>query len=372
MTENEMTGNENELELEPMTGSELPLVTRDDTPPLLLDLPDGQQLVVGKLPDGIVIEIATWRGTGRPDSRTNRMMLGVSYDDDVVAEEKVKKPLFKSKKKPVEEQPPLSTSHVTIIEPTAPTPVVELPETPVQPETPSEVLAAETVVTQEYVAPAPIVEPEVSTTNPPIVIEVSTELEEIVAEDDAHPHVVVIEHKEEQSVPVATGTRNMQDLFGARPRTQVTFEGEGSKLDSKAHEIVKKEKAMRNSKIDARKIARWLAYPVVTALVVFLFVGPGKFSVTHPAMGVTTSLSSAENALVIVRAADSYVVGDNVVANIEADGSPTVFGSIAATSDTEYVLTENNIYHSALKSEVKGKVVLVMPGLGYLAGLIGF
>jgi hypothetical protein len=27
---------------------------------------------------GTVIEVATWRGTGRPDSRTNRMMLGMS------------------------------------------------------------------------------------------------------------------------------------------------------------------------------------------------------------------------------------------------------------------------------------------------------
>jgi hypothetical protein len=361
-----MTENENEIELEPMTGSELPLVSRDDTPPLLLDLPDGQQLVVGKLPDGIVIEIATWRGTGRPDSRTNRMMLGVSYDDEVVAEEKVKKPIFRSKKKAQEEQPPVATSHVTIVEPSALTPIVESPETP------QEVVAAAVATPEEFVAPAPIAEPEVIASHPTVEIPVSPELVEIVAEDDANPHVVVIEHKEEIPTPVTTGARNMQDLFGARPRTQVTFEGDASMLDSKAHEIVKKEKSVRDSKIDAKKIARWLAYPVATALVILLFVGPGKFSVTHPTMGVKTSLSSAENALVIVRAADSYAIGDNVVAHVEADGSPAVFGSIAATSDTEYVLTENNLYHSALKSEVKGKVVLVMPGLGFLAGLIGF
>ena len=45
---------------------------------LVIDLPDGQKLVVGKLANGSVIEVATWRGTGRPDSRTTRLMLGMS------------------------------------------------------------------------------------------------------------------------------------------------------------------------------------------------------------------------------------------------------------------------------------------------------
>ena len=56
--------------------SKLPMAQSDT--PLVIDLPDGQKLVVGKMQTGTVIEVATWRGTGRPDSRTNRMMLGVS------------------------------------------------------------------------------------------------------------------------------------------------------------------------------------------------------------------------------------------------------------------------------------------------------
>jgi hypothetical protein len=31
---------------------------------------------------GTVIEVATWRGTGRPDSRTNRLMLGMSNAEE--------------------------------------------------------------------------------------------------------------------------------------------------------------------------------------------------------------------------------------------------------------------------------------------------
>jgi hypothetical protein len=69
-------------DLERIEGEDLPLTTRDSQPPLVVDLPDGQKLVVGDLDPGTVIEIATWRGTGRPDSRTNRFMLGVSTNED--------------------------------------------------------------------------------------------------------------------------------------------------------------------------------------------------------------------------------------------------------------------------------------------------
>ena len=69
-----MTSNE----LEHLDSDELLPATISDNPPLVIDLPDGQKLVIGELKPGIVIEVATWRGTGRPDSRTNRIMLGVS------------------------------------------------------------------------------------------------------------------------------------------------------------------------------------------------------------------------------------------------------------------------------------------------------
>jgi len=59
----------------------LPISTGDT--PLVIDLPDGQKLVVGNLESGTVIEVATWRGTGRPDSRTSRLMLGVSSTDEL-------------------------------------------------------------------------------------------------------------------------------------------------------------------------------------------------------------------------------------------------------------------------------------------------
>jgi hypothetical protein len=69
-------------ELEPIEGAPLPLSEAKENPPLVVDLPEGQKLVVGNLDPGVVIEVATWRGTGRPDSRTSRLMLGVSANED--------------------------------------------------------------------------------------------------------------------------------------------------------------------------------------------------------------------------------------------------------------------------------------------------
>lgn len=67
---------EKSQEKEPAKVSKLPLPISDS--PLVIDLPDGQKIVVGKMTAGSVIEVATWRGVGRPDSRTSRLMLGVA------------------------------------------------------------------------------------------------------------------------------------------------------------------------------------------------------------------------------------------------------------------------------------------------------
>jgi hypothetical protein len=67
------------------TVTSLPLPSSDSV--LVIDLPDGQKLLVGKMDSGSVIEVATWRGTGRPDSRTNRLMLGMSNGDNAVTGE---------------------------------------------------------------------------------------------------------------------------------------------------------------------------------------------------------------------------------------------------------------------------------------------
>ena len=40
-----------------------------------VELPEGHQLIIGELPAGTVLEVATWQGVGRPDESTNRFLL---------------------------------------------------------------------------------------------------------------------------------------------------------------------------------------------------------------------------------------------------------------------------------------------------------
>lgn len=61
--------------------SKLPVELNDA--PLVIDLPDGQKIILGKMQNGAVIEVATWHGTGRPDSRTNRFMIGMTSGDSI-------------------------------------------------------------------------------------------------------------------------------------------------------------------------------------------------------------------------------------------------------------------------------------------------
>lgn len=70
-----MAAKKDNLHTKPIV-SRVPLPVSDSA--LVIDLPDGQKLVIGKMSQGTVIEVATWRGVGRPDSRTNRMMFGMS------------------------------------------------------------------------------------------------------------------------------------------------------------------------------------------------------------------------------------------------------------------------------------------------------
>ena len=79
------------------TITNIPIAISDN--PMVIDLPDGQKLVIGKLATGSIIEVATWRGTGRPDSRTNRLMLGMSDASAVAATDSPQSTDIKAKKK---------------------------------------------------------------------------------------------------------------------------------------------------------------------------------------------------------------------------------------------------------------------------------
>jgi hypothetical protein len=140
----------------------------------------------------------------------------------------------------------------------------------------------------------------------------------------------------------------------------------------RGHEIVRRTSAKKQGiRIEYKNLLKPVAASAVAILGILLLVGPGGVRFTLPEGGLRTSMSSAQNALVIVKKSSTYQIGDSVVAAVQTESKPDFFASIAAQSDTEYVLTENNLYHTALREDVKGKVLLVMPGIGFILHKLG-
>jgi hypothetical protein len=359
--------------MDELPSRELPLSTVENTPPLMLDLPDGQQLVVGKLPDGIVIEIATWRGTGRPDSRTNRMMLGVSYDEDEL-EEKPKRAILK-RIRHEEAKDSDSKNNLAVVE----TPEVENTNNESSFSEPE--VAPVVTVTHEEVPTEMIIETEVSTPANDVIEAVETselipiaEIENELVEIDVTQEIEAIASDEVpvfKAVETPSTGRNMQDLMGARPRARLN-EQPGASMMDRGHEIVRRPSNKKRSlSFQYKSLIKPLAASALAVLGISLLIGPAGVRFTLPEGGLRTSMSSAQNALVIVRESSDYQIGDTVVAAIQTESKPDFFASIAAQSDVEYVLTENNLYHTALREDVKGKVILVMPGIGFILHKLG-
>jgi hypothetical protein len=296
------------------------------------------------------------------------MMLGVSYDEDEI-EEKPKRAMLKKLKREND-----SVSAAVPIEPMAALPQVE--------EVVEQAVAVEAIVDPVEEAVVEIVEEKEEPQLPEIVVdeepifEVVSQQEEVALPEQTTPHVEVVDQIEEVAPaplaqPIVEPQRNMQDLFGARPRAQLDSE-HIAPLIERGHEIVRKpSKKGRSIEFDFKTLVKPVAGVLLSIVGVYLLVGPGGIRFTLPEGGLRTSLSTAENALVIVRESTNYQIGDTVVAAVLTPEKPDYFASIAAKSDTEFVLTENNLYHSALREDVHGKVLLVMPGVGYFLHKLG-
>jgi hypothetical protein len=80
-----------------------------------IKLPEGHELLIGELPPGTILEVATWQGIGRPDETTNRFLM--SADGPGLGRKSVEQP----------------AAPAAIETPVAPVPVSEpaIPEAPV-------------------------------------------------------------------------------------------------------------------------------------------------------------------------------------------------------------------------------------------------
>jgi hypothetical protein len=361
--------NESDPRLEEISTKSLPLSEREENPPLVVDLPDGQKLVVGDIKAGTVIEVATWRGTGRPDSRTHRFMLGISHDEPEALVRPTKAEPEVVINKVVEPAPAI------IVEAPAPMEVVEL-TAPI--ETSVDEIHTEVAETAVIEASQIVIELSDSDLEAPGTI---MEIPDVISEDqqiEVEPNSVENEVLEE---PSDIETIEQSDfLNGERlsSRTDLLFGASTQYIEKSiayyppsnpgkqlvAPLMKKKKKVNRRAFIQTGITLGGLVVIVLTFWAL-------NMSVVHPKSGLSTATGDAKSTLMIVKSQDSYVVGENVVGDSTSQPDNPVFGVIAAAGDGVYMLNGDLGYVSVDQDDVRGRVIAIAPWWGKLASLVG-
>jgi hypothetical protein len=114
------------------------------------------------------------------------------------------------------------------------------------------------------------------------------------------------------------------------------------------------------------RFAKPLAVVIVASLVLFLF----GFRLVHPQDGLSNALGSAQSSIAVVKKANLYKSGDKIVAEAQVGKSP-VLGVIASAENGSLELILDNSVARTTPEKVSGKLVAVIPFVGYLFSAVG-
>ena len=107
---------------------------------------------------------------------------------------------------------------------------------------------------------------------------------------------------------------------------------------------------------------------VLLAIALLFVLG---FRVAHPQTGLTNALGAAESGLVLYQKAESYSVGQKVVAKSGDPSLSPFLGEIAGVRGDLYDVGNGRFSQSLPSADIKGKMVFVIPFLGIVLGWVG-
>ena len=114
------------------------------------------------------------------------------------------------------------------------------------------------------------------------------------------------------------------------------------------------------------RVKKPLAIILVLSFILFLF----GFRLAHPKAGLSNALGSAQSSIALVKKSDTYKSGDKVVAASQVGKSP-VLGIIASAEGGSLELILENSVARTTSEKVSGKLVAVIPFVGYLLSAVG-
>jgi hypothetical protein len=110
----------------------------------------------------------------------------------------------------------------------------------------------------------------------------------------------------------------------------------------------------------------------ITAILgVLVLLGVFGFRVGHPNSGLSTALGSASSSIVIYKADKNLEVGDKIFgASLDKSLSP-VLGEVAEKGKDDYAVQNGTFLERMTKEDTRGKMVVVIPFIGYLFNIVG-
>jgi hypothetical protein len=277
-----------------------------------VELPEGHQLIIGELPAGTVLEVATWQGVGRPDESTNRFLL--TADGPGL-------------------QPRRRDSGKSEAQETTAEPVVT-PPAPAAPVAPEPVFVSEPEPTPEpVVMPEPIPEPE--------------------------PEPDVAAESVEENISFVQSSRPLEDFLGVHIPAK-----------EEAVEVQFKSRPARGSG-KWKAAGRTFFSAAASLAIVLIILNIVGISMTVPTISGNSSFGNLTTSLVLYKRGNSLDNGAPTVAIVKSGktkeivlGKATIFGARQLTIGT----TRGQVLVDA--DSVVGHSIVAIPGLGWILGPI--
>ena len=113
-----------------------------------------------------------------------------------------------------------------------------------------------------------------------------------------------------------------------------------------------------------------LKNPLIALAILVVLYALG-FRIEHPHSGFKTAVGSASSSIVLVQKSDSYGVGQKVVASSASKELSPVLGQVTAVTESTYSITNGVFLESIEAKNINGKMIVVLPFIGYLFNIVG-
>ena len=110
---------------------------------------------------------------------------------------------------------------------------------------------------------------------------------------------------------------------------------------------------------------------IAIAVAILVIAFASGFRLDHPQSGLKNSLGSAESGLVLYKTGSDFAKDAKVIVDTqEQDKSPVLAFIVAVNKDSYDIQSDASIVRIQ-KDQAKGKLILMIPFLGSVAGLVG-